>query len=150
MNRNSAALLRAFFIVLILKCGDLFMAARAVSLRTAFASAASIIILACAGTDAIAQQNTSVAPSTELPPVVVPAPNAPKASRADRPSRQSATLGAARHTRRGTRTASAPSQPPAPTAQSGQVGQDPRGPINGYVAERSLTGTKTNTPIMET
>ena len=29
-------------------------------------------------------------------------------------------------------------------------GQDPRGPINGYVAERSLTATKTNTPLMET
>lgn len=31
-----------------------------------------------------------------------------------------------------------------------RLGQDPRGPINGYVAERSLTGTKTNTPLMET
>jgi iron complex outermembrane recepter protein len=31
-----------------------------------------------------------------------------------------------------------------------QRGQDPRGPINGYVAERSLTGTKTDTPLMET
>jgi iron complex outermembrane receptor protein len=29
-------------------------------------------------------------------------------------------------------------------------GSDPRGPINGYVATRSMTGTKTNTPIMET
>ncbi len=27
---------------------------------------------------------------------------------------------------------------------------DPRGPINGYVATRSMTGTKTNTPINET
>lgn len=37
-----------------------------------------------------------------------------------------------------------------PGAQSAQGAQDPRGPINGYVAERTLTGTKTNTPIMET
>ena len=34
--------------------------------------------------------------------------------------------------------------------QNVRPGQDPRGPINGYVAERTLTGTKTNTPIMET
>jgi len=27
------------------------------------------------------------------------------------------------------------------------AGRDPRGPINGYVADRSLTGTKTNTPF---
>ena len=34
--------------------------------------------------------------------------------------------------------------------QDVQPGRDPRGPINGYVADRSLTGTKTNTPLMET
>ncbi|WP_132254388.1 TonB-dependent siderophore receptor [Methylobacterium segetis] len=28
--------------------------------------------------------------------------------------------------------------------------EDPRGPINGYVANRSTAGTKTNTPILET
>ncbi len=44
----------------------------------------------------------------------------------------------------------APSRPSAPGQQNIQAGQDPRGPINGYVADRSLTGTKTNTPIMET
>ena len=126
------------------------MAAHAVSLRTALASAASIIILAFAGTDVNAQQNTSGTPSTELPPVVVHAPNAPKVSRADKPTRQSSSSGASRRARHGTRTAAASSKPPAPAAQSAQVAQDPRGPINGYVAERSLTGTKTNTPIMET
>src|SRR5207344_2596706 len=35
-------------------------------------------------------------------------------------------------------------------AESDLSRQDPRGPINGYVAERSMTGTKTNTPLMET
>ena len=39
---------------------------------------------------------------------------------------------------------------PARNTQNVQRGQDPRGPINGYVAERSLTGTKTDTPLMET
>ncbi|MER2266896.1 TonB-dependent siderophore receptor [Methylobacterium oxalidis] len=30
------------------------------------------------------------------------------------------------------------------------VPEDPRGPINGYVANRSTAGTKTNTPLLET
>jgi iron complex outermembrane receptor protein len=42
----------------------------------------------------------------------------------------------------------------APSRQPDQAGKtgtnDPRGPIDGYVAGRSMTGTKTNTPIMET
>jgi iron complex outermembrane receptor protein len=36
------------------------------------------------------------------------------------------------------------------STQNVRPGQDPRGPVNGYVADRSLTGTKTNTPLMET
>ena len=125
------------------------MASHPVFARTIFASAASIIILACANTGVRAQQNTNVKPGTELPPVVVHAPNAPKPSQADKPARQSASSGT-RRGRHGTRTTTASNKPPVPAAQSAKGEQDPRGPINGYVAERSLTGTKTNTPIMET
>jgi iron complex outermembrane receptor protein len=42
-----------------------------------------------------------------------------------------------------------PNQPSVRTSNV-QAGQDPTGPINGYVAERSLTGAKANTPLMET
>ena len=38
----------------------------------------------------------------------------------------------------------------ARNVQNSQPGKNPRGPINGYVADRSLTGTKTDTPLMET
>ncbi|HVX77502.1 MAG TPA: TonB-dependent siderophore receptor [Bradyrhizobium sp.] len=126
------------------------MATHSYPLRLVFVSTASVIILACAGIGASAQQSTNGTPSTELPPVVVHGPSTPKVSHTEKPARQSASAGAAKRTRRGTRTAAASSKPSAPNAQSAQVGQDPRGPINGYVADRSLTGTKTNTSLMET
>ena len=37
-----------------------------------------------------------------------------------------------------------------PPRRNAAVVENPRGPIDGYVARRSMTGTKTNTPIMET
>jgi iron complex outermembrane receptor protein len=40
-------------------------------------------------------------------------------------------------------------QPPQPQRDVGFV-ESPRGAIQGYVAGRSMAGTKTNTPIMET
>ncbi|MBE7246607.1 MAG: TonB-dependent siderophore receptor, partial [Actinomycetospora chiangmaiensis] len=33
---------------------------------------------------------------------------------------------------------------------AGPVREDPRGPITGFVAKRSLTATKTDTPLIET
>lgn len=41
------------------------------------------------------------------------------------------------------------SRKPLPQRNAGFV-ETPRGPVNGYVAGRSSSGTKTNTPIMET
>lgn len=38
----------------------------------------------------------------------------------------------------------------SPAPRSAPVVENPRGPINGYVATRSSSGTKTNTPINET
>ncbi|WP_165420943.1 TonB-dependent siderophore receptor [Bradyrhizobium sp. Leo170] len=37
-----------------------------------------------------------------------------------------------------------------PPRRNATVVENPRGPIEGYVAGRSMTGTKTNTPIMQT
>ncbi|SDS23527.1 iron complex outermembrane recepter protein [Bradyrhizobium canariense] len=80
---------------------------------------------------------------------MVRVPNSPTATAPSQPSRRSASSGASRPGQRAARTAAAPARPSAPGRQNVQAGQDPRGPINGYVATRSLTGTKTNTPLME-
>jgi len=59
-------------------------------------------------------------------------------------------MGTSRRAPRGDETVAAPASNPGGGAKNVRPGQDPRGPINGYVADRSLTGTKTNTPLMET
>ncbi|ANW02452.1 TonB-dependent siderophore receptor [Bradyrhizobium icense] len=72
-----------------------------------------------------------------LPPVVIASPEARR--RADAPQRRQA--------RRATQAAQ--STRPPPQRGVGFV-ENPRGAIQGYVAGRSMAGTKTNTPIMET
>jgi iron complex outermembrane receptor protein len=72
-----------------------------------------------------------------LPPVVVAAPEARRRAASTAPHR----------TQRAAQTAS--SAKPQPQRDSGLV-ESPRGAIQGYVAGRSMAGTKTNTPIMET
>jgi iron complex outermembrane recepter protein len=54
--------------------------------------------------------------------------------------------------RRQTRRATQAPQPhrPQPQREVGGVVENPRGAVQGYVAGRSMAGTKTNTPIMET
>ncbi len=39
---------------------------------------------------------------------------------------------------------------PAPASAPVSAPEDPKGPIDGYVATRSLAGTKTNTPLNQT
>lgn len=96
-------------------------------------------------------QGQAFAQSGNLPPVTVDAPKPRTAPAASRPTRRTASSGAARRTQRSAGAGAATTAPaPASTLQNVRSGQDPRGPINGYVAERTLTGTKTNTPIMET
>jgi iron complex outermembrane receptor protein len=117
-------------------------------LRCALASA-SLASLCLFASSAFAQQGSG-ASSSNLPPVTVDAPK-PRAAAAgaSRPTRRAA--GSA--TKRGqgqAQTAAASSALPARGTQNVRPGQDPRGPVNGYVADRSLTGTKTNTPLMET
>jgi iron complex outermembrane recepter protein len=111
----------------------------------------SIALLGLFGSAANAQQNSGRGgANSDLPPVVVNAPKSRSATSA--PSTSTFRLvipGASSLSTLPPRPAAAPSRP-GRNAQNVRPGQDPRGPINGYVAERSLTGTKTDTPLMET
>lgn len=86
----------------------------------------------------MAQTSNSGATSQPLPSVVVTSPQrraaAPAAQRSRRPTAQSATA----------------SRRPKPPSAAAAVVENPRGAFQGYVAGRSMAGTKTNTPIMQT
>ena len=80
-----------------------------------------------------------------LPPVTVDAPK-PQAARPAQPARR-----AARSSRTATRAvpAAAPPTQVEPGGRSGGV-ERANGPVTGYLASRSATGTKTDTPILTT
>ncbi|KRR00996.1 TonB-dependent siderophore receptor [Bradyrhizobium valentinum] len=101
------------------------------------AALATVSVLALWPQASFAQSSSSQSGAQSLPAVVVGAPEA----------RRRATSSERRQTRRATQTAQSTRPPP----QRG-VGfaENPRGAIQGYVAGRSMAGTKTNTPIMET
>ena len=83
---------------------------------------------------------------SDLPPVVVQAPKPRAPSRHATASHSRSTRAA----RRGTRTpAQSVGATHIETAASRGTFQQGNGPIQGYVAHRSLAGTKTNTPILE-
>ena len=86
---------------------------------------------------------------TSLPAVTVDAPK-PRQARpaAVQPAQRTATSRA----RRASRAASAPqAAPPRFAATDGPgAGERADGPVSGYVATRSATGTKTDTPLIET
>ncbi|UPK08165.1 TonB-dependent siderophore receptor [Bradyrhizobium sp. 170] len=83
-------------------------------------------------------QSSSGSASQSLPSVVVTSPEKRTAAtttrRSARPAAQSA----------------AASRKPQPKREAATVVENPRGAVQGYVAGRSMAGTKTNTPIMET
>lgn len=126
------------------------MGVRSGAAKFGFASV-SLIALSLQSGVAVAQSSGTSAQSGSLPPVSVDAPK-------PRAARQSVTASRGRAAHSATRgrrdrvnapaDAAAAGQPSTPGG--GRVGQDPRGPINGYVATRSMSGTKTNTPINET
>ncbi|WP_027529891.1 TonB-dependent siderophore receptor [Bradyrhizobium sp. WSM3983] len=72
-----------------------------------------------------------------LPPVTVAAPEQRRRAAAPAPRRTQSQVQAAN------------SRKPQPQRNVGVV-ENARGPVQGYVARRSSSGTKTNTPIMET
>jgi iron complex outermembrane receptor protein len=98
----------------------------------------STALLTCFGSPALPQSGSA------LPPVTVDSPSPPSVRRA--PAKRNAA-----------RVRSAPRRVAAPAPQQSQPA-DPRagaaeratGPVNGYVAGQSATGTKTDTPILET
>jgi iron complex outermembrane receptor protein len=103
------------------------------------AASATVSVLALWPLASFAQSNSGSA-SQPLPSVVVTSPEkrtaATTARRSPRPAAQSA----------------AASRKPQPKreAAAATVVENPRGAVQGYVAGRSMAGTKTNTPIMET
>jgi iron complex outermembrane recepter protein len=101
------------------------------------AALATVSVLALWPQSSFAQSSSSQSGAQSLPAVVVGAPEA----------RRRATSSERRQTRRATQTAQ--STRPPPQRGVGFV-ENPRGAIQGYVAGRSMAGTKTNTPIMET
>ncbi|MFT4121338.1 TonB-dependent siderophore receptor [Bradyrhizobium sp.] len=82
-------------------------------------------------------QSSAQSGAQNLPPVTVAAPE----------QRRRAATAAPRRAQRSA--PSANSQKPQPQRNVGFV-ETARGPVRGYVANRSSSGTKTNTPIMET
>jgi iron complex outermembrane receptor protein len=83
-------------------------------------------------------------PARELPAVVVDQPSRPTAARSrPAPRRQSASAASRRATQRG-QTA------PDAAATAGVRAETGTGPVRGYLANQSGTGTKTDTPLRET
>lgn len=91
--------------------------------------------------------STSAIAQSTLPPVTVEAPKkkntTPKQGAASSTSRSRTVVRSRQAQRSG-----APAVQPTPGAAGAGV-ENPQGPINGYVANRTLTGTKTNTQLNE-
>ncbi|WP_354222535.1 TonB-dependent siderophore receptor [Bradyrhizobium sp. F1.4.3] len=103
-------------------------------LRSAVLATASAWVLV---PQASLAQSSAQSGAANLPPVTVAAPE----------QRRRAATTAPRRAQRSVQSAN--SQKPQPQRNVGFV-ETARGPVHGYVANRSSSGTKTNTPIMET
>jgi iron complex outermembrane receptor protein len=105
-------------------------------LKVAASATASVLVL---WPQAMFAQSGSGSASQSLPSVVVTSPEKRTAATTTRPARRPAAQSAATSRR---------PQPKREAAAT--VVENPRGAVQGYVAGRSMAGTKTNTPIMET
>lgn len=103
-------------------------------LRSAVLATASALVLI---PQASLAQSSAQGGVQSLPPVNVAAPEQRRRAAAPAPRRAQS------------RVQTANSRKPQPQRNVGVV-ENPRGPVQGYVAHRSSSGTKTNTPIMET
>src|SRR6478735_1382149 len=103
-------------------------------LRSAVLATASVCILVPQAS--FAQSSTQTG-ATNLPPVTVAAPEQRRRAATTAPRRAQRSMPVAN------------SQKPQPQRSAGFV-EAARGPVHGYVANRSSSGTKTNTPIMQT
>lgn len=103
-------------------------------LRSAVLATASALVLM---PQASLAQSSAQGGVQSLPPVNVAAPEQRRRAAAPAPRRAQS------------RVQTANSRKPQPQRNVGVV-ENPRGPVHGYVAGRSSSGTKTNTPIMKT
>lgn len=103
-------------------------------LRSAVLATASALVLM---PQASLAQSSAQGGVQSLPPVNVAAPEQRRRAAAPAPRRAQS------------RVQTANGRKPQPQRNVGVV-ENPRGPVQGYVAHRSSSGTKTNTPIMET
>src|SRR5215207_8714747 len=104
-------------------------------LKVAASATASVLVL---WPQAMFAQSSSGSASQSLPSVVVTSPEKRAATTTQRSRRPAAQSAAASRRAQPKREAAAP------------VVENPRGAVQGYVAGRSMAGTKTNTPIMQT
>jgi iron complex outermembrane receptor protein len=104
-------------------------------LKVAASATASVLVLWPQATFA---QSSSGSASQSLPSVVVTSPEKRTAATTTRPSARPAAQSTTA-TRR-----------PQPKREATTIVENPRGAVQGYVAGRSMAGTKTNTPIMQT
>lgn len=98
----------------------------------------AVALSVCWASPSLAQQRASgnaAAESRDLPPVVVQS-QTPRRAASAAPSRP--------------RRAPPQSAAAAPAKRQNVASENPRGPVNGYVATRSMAGTKTDTPINAT
>ncbi|MCP3466038.1 TonB-dependent siderophore receptor [Bradyrhizobium sp. CCGUVB23] len=107
-------------------------------LRSAGLATASALVLLPQVSIAQSSGSSSQSGAQALPPVTVASPE---------PRRRAAAAAPRRTPRAAAQSAS--ERKPQPERNVGFV-ETPRGPVHGYVANRSSSGTKTNTPIMET
>ncbi len=109
---------------------------------------APALALAMIGGAAAAQTSTTPSgPGNTLPPVVIQSPSERQA-RPARINRSADNRG--RTAARRLRTANPSNSPPAPASIQAPARETAVGHVDGYVATRSATGTKTDTPLMET
>lgn len=83
---------------------------------------------------------------SSLPPITVESPQQRARPAAAQPSRRAATARGAR----ANRAARAPQAAPAAIPSGPGAGERANGPVQGFVATRSATATKTDTPLIET
>jgi iron complex outermembrane recepter protein len=106
-------------------------------LGVAASATASVLVLS---PQAMLAQSSSGSAPQSLPSVVVTSPEKRAVATTTRRSARPATQSAAASRR----------PQPKREAAAAPVVENPRGAVQGYVAGRSMAGTKTNTPIMQT
>ncbi len=105
-----------------------------------------VICLGAVGALELSLPGGTAQAQSSLPPVTVDAPQQRTRSHLVQSSRRAAAARAARTSR----AVRSPQAAPAATASGAGAGERANGPVHGFLATRSGTATKTDTPIIET